>query len=173
MKIRIAGIVSDSIVDGPGLRFALFVQGCPHHCPGCHNPHTHDPLGGFETTTDVLLSEIRSNPLLDGVTFSGGEPFLQAAALAEIAREVKKLGLDVIVYTGYVWEDIVKANREDWNALLSIVDVVVDGPFIQKLRNWELQYRGSSNQRTIDVKRSLAEGRVIEIGTFKHMPACA
>ncbi len=173
MKIRIAGVVSDSIVDGPGLRYALFVQGCPHHCPGCQNPQTHDPLGGFETTTDFLLSEIRSNPLLDGVTFSGGEPFLHATALAELAREIKKLGLDVIVYTGYKWEDLIQANREDWNALLSSVDVVVDGPFVQNLRSWNLRYRGSSNQRTIEVQKSLAEGRVIEIQTFEHMPACA
>ena len=173
MKIRIAGVVSDSIVDGPGLRFALFVQGCPHHCPGYHNPQTHDPQGGFEVTTESLLKEILSDPLLDGVTFSGGEPLMQPVPLTEMAREINKRGLNIIVYTGFLWEDIVKANRSDWNDLLKNVDVLVDGPFVKSLRDWQLQYKGSSNQRYIDVKHSLAEGRLVEIESLERMPACA
>lgn len=172
MKIRIAGAISDSIVDGPGLRFTIFVQGCPRRCPGCHNPQTHDPQGGFYTTTETLLDEICSDPLLDGVTFSGGEPFMQAEPLAEMAREIKKLGLNIVVYTGFVWEELIKANRKDWNALLDNVDVLVDGPFVKGLRDWRLKYKGSSNQRYIDVKRSLIESRPVVINSFDCMPTC-
>ncbi len=152
MKIRIAGRVVDSIVDGPGMRYALFTQGCPRACPGCHNPQTHDPKGGFETTTEEILKEIDSNPLLDGVTFSGGDPFMQPKPLVELAKELKKRNLNVITYTGYRWEELVDANDPDWNALIQASDVIVDGPFVQSLHDWKLKYTGSSNQRIIDVK---------------------
>ena len=151
MKIRIAGRVVDSIVDGPGMRYALFTQGCPRACPGCHNPQTHDPKGGFETTTEEILKEIDSNPLLDGVTFSGGDPFMQPKPLVELAKELKKRNLNVITYTGYRWEELVDANDPDWNALIQASDVIVDGPFVQSLHDWKLKYTGSSNQRIIKV----------------------
>ncbi|MBQ4204546.1 MAG: anaerobic ribonucleoside-triphosphate reductase activating protein, partial [Thermoguttaceae bacterium] len=144
MKIRIAGRVVDSIVDGPGMRYALFTQGCPRACPGCHNPQTHDPKGGFETTTEEILKEIDSNPLLDGVTFSGGDPFMQPKPLVELAKELKKRNLNVITYTGYRWEELVDANDPDWNALIQASDVIVDGPFVQSLHDWKLKYTGSS-----------------------------
>ena len=170
MKIRIAGRVVDSIVDGPGLRYALFVQGCPRSCPGCHNPQTHDPNGGLETTTEEIFKEIRSNPLLDGATFSGGEPFMQARPLVELARWIKERGLNLVVYTGYCWEELIEANDPDWNALLELTDALVDGPFVQSLRDWKLKYAGSSNQRIIDVRRSLKERAVVQLEGLQRMP---
>ncbi len=163
MKLRIAGRVGDSIVDGPGLRYALFTQGCPRACPDCHNPQTHSPDGGEETTTDEIFREIAANLLLDGVTFSGGEPFMQAAPLVELARKVRELGLNLIVYTGYTWEELVAANDSDWNALLAETDVVVDGPYIRELRDWQTRFAGSSNQRFVDVRRSFETGNVVEL----------
>ncbi|MBQ2851306.1 MAG: anaerobic ribonucleoside-triphosphate reductase activating protein [Thermoguttaceae bacterium] len=168
MKLRIAGRVGDSIVDGPGLRYALFTQGCPRACPGCHNPQTQPLEGGEETTVEAILAEIDANPLLDGVTFSGGEPFLQAAALAELAREIKKRDLNLAAYTGYLWEELIAANDSAWNALLAELDVVVDGPFVQALRSWTLKFAGSTNQRFIDVRRSLREGRVVELESWRN-----
>ena len=110
MELRIAGTANDSIVDGPGIRFTIFTQGCPHHCEGCHNPQTHDFSGGTITDTDELLNRIKSNPLLDGVTFSGGEPFCQAEALAELGTKIKALGLNIVTYTGYTFE-VLYADR--------------------------------------------------------------
>ena len=173
MKIRIAGRVVDSIVDGPGMRYALFTQGCPRACPGCHNPQTHDPKGGFETTTEEILKEIDSNPLLDGVTFSGGDPFMQPKPRVELAKELKKRNLNVITYTGYRWEELVDANDPDWNALIQASDVIVDGPFVQSLHDWKLKYTGSSNQRIIDVKRTLAQGELALMADLGHMPSKA
>ena len=173
MKIRIAGRVVDSIVDGPGMRYALFTQGCPRACPGCHNPQTHDPKGGFETTTEEILKDIDSNPLLDGVTFSGGDPFMQPKPLVELAKELKKRNLNVITYTGYRWEELVDANDPDWNALIQASDVIVDGPFVQSLHDWKLKYTGSSNQRIIDVKRTLTQGELVFMADLGHMPSKA
>lgn len=173
MKIRIAGRVVDSIVDGPGMRYALFTQGCPRACPGCHNPQTHDPKGGFETTTEEILKEIDSNPLLDGVTFSGGDPFMQPKPLVELAKELKRRNLNVITYTGYRWEELVDANDPDWNALIQASDVIVDGPFVQSLHDWKLKYTGSSNQRIIDVKRTLTQGELVLMADLGHMPSKA
>ncbi|MBQ7109651.1 MAG: anaerobic ribonucleoside-triphosphate reductase activating protein [Thermoguttaceae bacterium] len=167
-RLRIAGRVGESIVDGPGIRYALFTQGCPRACPGCHNPQTQPLEGGEETTVEAILAEIDANPLLDGVTFSGGEPFLQAAALAELAREIKKRDLNLAAYTGYLWEELIAANDSAWNALLAELDVVVDGPFVQALRSWTLKFAGSTNQRFIDVRRSLREGRVVELESWRN-----
>ncbi|MBR4752900.1 MAG: anaerobic ribonucleoside-triphosphate reductase activating protein [Thermoguttaceae bacterium] len=170
MKLRIAGCVADSIVDGPGIRYALFTQGCPRSCKGCHNPQSHDPNGGVETTTEQILQEIDSNPLLDGVTFSGGEPFMQAGPLAQLARDCRLRGLNIVVYTGYKWEELIEANNDDWKALLKETDALVDGPFIQELRDWKLKFMGSSNQRIIDVPRSLAQNRIVQLDGLEHMP---
>ena len=106
MKIRIAGVVNDSIVDGPGLRFAVFTQGCSHHCPGCHNPETHDPEGGHEEDTEILTARMKKNPLLSGLTLSGGDPREQSAPCLELAKAAHAGGLNVWAYTGYVWEDL-------------------------------------------------------------------
>lgn len=163
MELRIAGTVNDSIVDGPGIRFTVFVQGCPHNCKGCHNPQTHDFSGGTLTTTEELLDKIKSNPLLDGVTFSGGEPFCQSEALSELGKEIKKLGLNIVTYTGYTFEQLYNDRTErHWHELLEVTDVLIDGPFILEQKDWEIKFRGSSNQRYIDCQKSLAEGIAIE-----------
>ena len=111
--IRLAGVVRESIVDGPGIRFVVFVQGCPHHCEGCHNPQSHDFSGGYDCEPEKILAEIRKNPLLDGVTFSGGEPLCQAAALLPLAKEIKKMGLNLFIYTGSVFESLLTQNDPD------------------------------------------------------------
>ena len=163
MKLRIAGTVNDSIVDGPGIRFAIFVQGCPHNCEGCHNPQTHDFSGGEDSDTDSLLERIKGNPLLDGVTFSGGEPFCQAHALAHLGRQVKSLGMNVITYTGYTFEELY-ANRDKngWGELLEVTDYLIDGKFILAQKDWNIKFRGSTNQRYIDCQASLQSGKAIE-----------
>lgn len=164
-KIRISGLVEESIVDGPGIRFVIFSQGCPHKCKGCHNPHTLDPNSGYEQNISDIIEKIKKNPLLSGVTFSGGEPFLQAKALAEIAKKSHEMGLDVISYTGYTFEDLKNGFETNyhWKTLLENIDVLVDGPFEIEKKNLLLKFRGSENQRIIDVKKSLKSGTPIVI----------
>ena len=160
-QLRIAGVVNDSIVDGPGYRFTIFTQGCPHRCPGCHNPQTHDPRGGSWIDTDELMGQILGNPLLEGVTFSGGEPFSQAEILAQLGREIKKHGLSLWCYSGYTLESLLAMNKPSVNHLLEVADVLVDGPFILEERDLELSFRGSRNQRLIDLPASLASGQAV------------
>ncbi len=159
--LRLSGVANDSIVDGKGLRYTVFVQGCPHHCKGCHNPQTHDFAAGYEEDTDTLLKAISANPLLDGVTLSGGEPMCQAKALLPLARECRARGLSVWVYSGYTYEMILE--HPDMLALLKEVDVLIDGPFQLENRSLELTFKGSSNQRGIDVQESLKSGEPIVI----------
>jgi len=166
LKIRIAGTIRESVVDGPGLRFVVFAQGCRHCCKGCHNPDTWDLSGGTPVTTEDLLEDIKATQLIKGVTFSGGEPFLQAAPLAWLGREVKKLGLDVITFTGYTWERLLALAQEDRAVqdLILTSDYIVDGPFILAERDLTLPFRGSRNQRIIDVMESTRTGEVVEAG---------
>lgn len=158
MEIRIAGTVDDSIVDGPGFRYTVFTQGCSHHCPGCHNPETHDFAGGRTVDTDAIVAQMRANPLLDGLTLSGGDPMEQPAPCAELARQAHALGLNVWCYTGYTLEQLLQEAAPDRMALLRETDVLVDGPFLLAQRSLELKYCGSRNQRLIDVKKTLAAG---------------
>lgn len=164
-KLRIAGIVKESVVDGPGIRFVIFSQGCKHNCKGCHNPETHDVNSGKLVDTEEILDEIKKDPLLLGVTFSGGEPFLQAKPFADLAKQIHKLGLDIITYTGYKFETLIsKMNKEnDYEELLNNTDILVDGKFILEEKSLMLKFRGSKNQRVIDVKESLKAKKVIEI----------
>ncbi|MBR6070414.1 MAG: anaerobic ribonucleoside-triphosphate reductase activating protein [Ruminococcus sp.] len=163
MELRIAGTANDSIVDGPGIRFTIFTQGCPHNCKGCHNPQTHDFNGGEVVDTAELLAKAKENPLLDGVTFSGGEPFCQAEALAELGEQIKVLGLNIITYTGYTFEYLYEHRAENgWGRLLGVTDYLIDGPFILEQKDWEIKFRGSSNQRYIDCKASMEQGRAVE-----------
>ena len=164
MKLRICGTVRESVVDGPGLRSVIFTQGCAWACPGCHNPDTWDPRGGRLVETDELREMILSTKLLKGVSFSGGEPFLQAAPLAKLGKELKEAGLDVITYTGYTWEALLELAATDApvRELLQVSDYIVDGPFREKERTWELPFRGSGNQRFIDAVTSLATGQVVQ-----------
>ncbi|MBQ5419369.1 MAG: anaerobic ribonucleoside-triphosphate reductase activating protein, partial [Selenomonas sp.] len=145
MKMRIAGIVDDSIVDGDGLRLSVFTQGCPHHCVGCQNPDTHAASGGRDEDTENILARIDENPLLTGITFSGGEPFLQPAPLTRLAKEAHKRGLDVWSYTGYTLEELLAKKNPAIDALLRELDVLVDGPYEERLRDLTLNFRGSSN----------------------------
>jgi anaerobic ribonucleoside-triphosphate reductase activating protein len=164
-KVRIAGIVNDSIVDGPGIRLTVFAQGCRHNCLGCHNLHTHDFDGGSLIEIDSILQRVKSNPLLDGVTLSGGEPFEQANALGELAEKVKSLGYNVMTYTGYTYEHIMK-NRdslEGWSKLIANTDILVDGRFELPKRNLLLKFKGSENQRIIDVKQSISNNELVEL----------
>lgn len=160
-KIRIAGTVNDSITDGPGIRYTVFTQGCPHHCKGCHNPQTWDLGGGIEVSAEDLLTEIKRNPLLKGVTLSGGEPLIQAAALLPLARSVKEQGLELAIYTGYTIEQLFEMNDTAIMHLLSLADVLIDGQFIAAERNLELNFRGSSNQRILNLPASLAQKKAV------------
>ncbi|MDR1575066.1 MAG: anaerobic ribonucleoside-triphosphate reductase activating protein [Treponema sp.] len=166
--LNIGGIEPESIVDGPGFRYTVFVQGCHFHCPGCHNPRLQNFSGGREMAIGELLRDIKANPLLDGLTLSGGDPFTQAAACAVLAEKVRALGLSVITFTGYLWEDLLDAGREDWLRLIEESDIIVDGPFIMALRDIDLHFRGSANQRLIDVRRSLAAGRAVILPLWEH-----
>lgn len=159
MDIRLSATANDSIVDGPGLRFTVFVQGCSHRCPGCHNPETHDPLAGRLADTRGLIAQMRENPLLSGLTLSGGEPFEQPEACLALAQGARGLGLDVWVYSGYTYEALLNRG-EAARALLLACDVLVDGPYLQGQRSLELRFRGSRNQRLIDLNQTWARGEV-------------
>ena len=161
--LQIAGIVRESIVDGPGLRFTVFCQGCPHHCPASHNPQTHPFHGAHRASVSRLVEEIRKNPLLQGVTFSGGEPFCQAGAFAALADEVHALGKDVFCYSGWTLEELwQKAETEpDVGELLQKIDYLVDGRFVLSERDLTLRFRGSRNQRVLDMKKSRAAGKAV------------
>lgn len=162
MKVRVAALVNDSIVDGPGLRYGLYVQGCPHRCKGCHNPQTHSFDGGTEMDTAEIWAEIAANPLLSGITFSGGDPLCQPEPLTEIAKKGKEQGLSIWCYTGDCFEDLVAESDPMVMELLRYVDVLVDGPFLLEQRTLELPFRGSKNQRLVNVPLSLEAGKVIE-----------
>ncbi|WP_295634833.1 anaerobic ribonucleoside-triphosphate reductase activating protein, partial [uncultured Intestinimonas sp.] len=147
--------------DGPGLRLTVFTQGCPHRCPGCHNPETWDPAGGREVPLEELEALLAADPLLQGLTLSGGEPFLQAGDCASLARRARRRGLDVWTYTGYRYKDLAEAGRADWEALLAATDVLVDGPFLQAQKSYAALFRGSDNQRLIDLRQTRAAGQVV------------
>ena len=161
--IRLAGVVRESIVDGPGLRFTVFCQGCPHGCEGCHNPATHDFEGGYDCEISKIIAAVDENPLLDGVTFSGGEPMCQPEAFAALAEELKKRSLNIMVYTGYTYEELLKLaeTRPAVGKLLELTDYLVDGRFILAERDLTLPFRGSTNQRILDMERTRAEGKPV------------
>lgn len=160
--LRLFGLVTDSIVDGPGYRTSVFTQGCPHHCPGCHNPGSHPAEGGTVWTLDDITAKFTGNPLLDGITLSGGEPFWQAAGCAELARRAHARGLTVWTYTGYLYEQLLKMAEDDAGvrALLDATDVLVDGPFVLAERSLELEFCGSRNQRLIDLNLTRKTGKL-------------
>lgn len=159
--MRIYGLVQDSIVDGPGFRFSCFVQGCPHGCPGCQNPDSHDPSGGREMTVEEVARELLRNPLTDGLTLTGGEPFAQAEACLELAKIAHAHQLNVWSYTGWTFEHLRDHGTDAQKALLAELDVLVDGPFLLEQRTLALPWRGSRNQRVIDVPASLAAGEAV------------
>ena len=159
--LDLSGIVSDSIVDGPGIRTTIFSQGCPHHCPGCHNPETWDFGCGTQLPVETIVEIVRSNPLCRGVTFSGGEPFAQAAGFARLAILLKEKGYEVASYSGFTFEELLEGS-EDQKQLLASIDILIDGPFLQAEKSLEIAFRGSRNQRILDVSKSLAVGKAVE-----------
>ncbi|MBP2649694.1 MAG: nrdG [Firmicutes bacterium] len=163
MKLKIAGTVKESVVDGPGIRFVIFTQGCPHNCVGCHNPKTHDPAQGTVTTTEALLAEIANAKLIRGITFSGGEPFLQPEPLTIIAEQTKAFNLNIVTYSGYTFEKllVMAASDKAVERLLKHTDLLVDGPYLEAERDISLAFRGSRNQRLVDVKKSLVSGHAV------------
>ena len=161
--LRLFGEVTESITDGPGLRYVIFTQGCPHYCPGCHNPESHSFTDGYLVEEEKVIEEILKNPLLDGVTLSGGEPFMQASELARVAKAVKEKALSVIVYSGYTFEELISLSKErkGYTDLLTFTDVLIDGRFEIDKKSMDLRFRGSRNQWAIDVPASLAAGSVV------------
>ena len=166
--LDLSGIVSDSIVDGPGIRTTIFCQGCPHHCPGCHNPETWDFGCGTDVPVEDLVDVVRSNPLCRGVTFSGGEPFAQAAGFAKLAKLLKEKGYEVASYSGYTFEALLEGS-EDQKELLRSIDILIDGPFLLAQKSLEVPFRGSRNQRILDVPKSLAEGKAVNVASGRWL----
>ena len=158
--LELAGIVSDSIVDGPGIRTTVFAQGCPHHCPGCHNPETWEFGCGTPMEEEAIFQIVKSNPLCRGVTFSGGEPFAQAEGFAKLAALLQAQGYEVASYTGYTFEQLLQGTPAQ-RKLLQSIHVLLDGPFIQAEKSLEVPFRGSRNQRILDVPASLAAGKAV------------
>lgn len=162
--LELSGIISDSIVDGPGIRTTVFCQGCPHHCPGCQNPETWEFGCGTAMNTQTIVQIIKSNPLCRGVTFSGGEPFAQAEGFAELAQALKAQGYEVAAYSGYTFEQLL-AGTPAQKQLLQTIDVLIDGPYLEAERSLELSFRGSRNQRILNVTESLAKGYAVPMTT--------
>ena len=160
--LELSGIVSDSIVDGPGIRTCIFSQGCPHHCKGCHNPETWEFGCGTRIPVEAVLDIVKSNPLCRGVTFSGGEPFAQAEGFAKLARLLKEHGYEVASYSGYTFEALLNGTPAQ-RALLEAIDVLIDGPFLLAEKSLEVPFRGSRNQRILDVPKSLDAGAAVSV----------
>lgn len=167
-KINIAGLVHDSVVDGPGIRYAIFAQGCSHNCKGCHNPQTHKFGVGSDLSIDEIIADIKTNPLIKGITFTGGDPFFQAAAFAVLAKKLRPLKYELASYTGFTWEELISTGSPEQKAFLSQLDVLVDGRFILQERNLDLPFKGSSNQRFIDVQKSLTTNNLVTFSEWKH-----
>lgn len=161
MVLRMCGIERESIVDGPGFRYVVFVQGCPHRCPGCHNPESHDFDAGQDMTVQEIFEEFKQNEHLHGITLSGGEPFCQAPALVELVKLVRSLGKDVMAFSGWTYEELLAKNDPAVNELLDLTDILVDGRYEEAERNLTLVYRGSENQRVIDMKKTREAGNVV------------
>ena len=166
--LDLAGIVSDSIVDGPGIRVSFFCQGCPPHCPGCHNPEPWEFGCGTPMEEERLVEIVESNPLCRGVTFSGGEPFAQAAGFAKLAGMLKERGYEVASYSGYTFEELL-GGSEDQKKLLASLGILIDGRFVQAQKSLEIPFRGSRNQRILDVQKSLAKGRAVETASRRWL----
>ncbi len=162
-------IQTDSIVDGEGIRSVIWFQGCSHNCPGCHNPETHDFKAGVEVSLKTMKKQIDELEYQTGVTFSGGDPMMQVEALYELASYVHEKGMNVWVYTGYTFEELmILADKSDiFMKALEQIDVLVDGKFVMDLKSFEVQFRGSSNQRILDVKKSLEKKKAVKIAKYK------
>ncbi|HEY8390796.1 MAG TPA: anaerobic ribonucleoside-triphosphate reductase activating protein [Clostridia bacterium] len=160
MQLRISGLIQESIVDGPGIRFVIFAQGCDFHCEGCHNPQTWSHTGGTLVDTDTLYEKIKANPLIKGITISGGEPFLQSSALIPLIKKLKADGYEIAVYTGYCFEELLNCN-DSKTEMAKLVDIIIDGRFILAQKSLLLKFKGSKNQRIINVQKSLQENKTV------------
>ena len=162
-------IQTDSIVDGEGIRSVIWFQGCSHNCPGCHNPETHDFKAGVEVSLKTMKKQIDELEYQTGVTFSGGDPMMQVEALYELASYVHEKGMNVWVYTGYTFEElmILADKNEMFLKAFEQIDVLVDGKFVMDLKSFDVQFRGSSNQRILDVKKSLEKKKAVKIAKYK------
>lgn len=163
MQIRIADYIEESIVDGPGIRFVIFLQGCEHHCPECHNPDTHPLNGGFAIDVDELLDRTLNYPLMKGLTISGGEPFLQEEALLALIKgfKLRHPKCDIVAYSGFTFEQLLKRSPLIANEILKEIDYLVDGPYMASLRDLTLKFRGSKNQRIIDIKKTFNKKEIV------------
>lgn len=167
--MRISGVIEESIVDGPGIRVVFFLQGCKHRCPGCHNPGTHSMNGGQIWSLDEVEKVIDSNPHTDGITLSGGDPFFQIEATKDIVQLIrKKYDLSILVYTGFLIEDLMlrAEGDDDLSFILNNIDVLIDGPFVLEKKDLSLQYRGSSNQRIIDMKATMQNKTIVLLNSL-------
>lgn len=162
-------IQQDSIVDGEGIRSVIWFQGCSHNCPGCHNPETHDFNAGEIVSLEEMKEQIDELEFQAGVTFSGGDPMMQVEALTELASYVHEKGMNVWVYTGFTFEELMTLaeKNDNYRKALEEIDVLVDGRFVLELRSFDAQFRGSSNQRILDVKKSLEKGQAVKIAKYK------
>lgn len=167
-KIRLAGIAYESLVNGPGMRRVFFSQGCKHNCKGCFNPDTHSFEGGALKDMDELIQDVIDNPILKGVTFSGGDPFERASDFAYMAKKFRENNKSVWCFTGYTFEEIIEHlnDREGFKELLCNIDVLIDGKFEEDNMSDNLRFRGSKNQRIIDVVKSLESGEVVLIEKY-------
>ena len=157
--ISVLDIVEDTMVDGPGFRTSIYCAGCPNACPGCHNPQSWDITAGHEMSTEDIMKIIKADPYAN-VTFSGGDPMFQPEGFAELAEAIRKeTNKTIWCFSGFTYEHLIKDKRQ--RKLLELVDVLVDGPFVKALRDEDLVFRGSSNQRIINVKKSLQEGKIV------------
>lgn len=164
MQIRIAGEIEESIVDGPGIRYVIFTQGCPHHCKGCHNPETHDFNQGTLVDVDALMEKMKKYPYMTGLTISGGEPFAQPIAVLELIRSYQALypRKNVLLFTGYTYEELCALHQIEIDEILSLANYLIDGRFILDKRDISLVYRGSTNQRIIDLQATKVKGDIVE-----------
>ncbi|GAA0071340.1 anaerobic ribonucleoside-triphosphate reductase activating protein [Clostridium sardiniense] len=169
-KIRLAGIAYESLVNGPGMRRVFFSQGCKHNCKGCFNPDTHDFSGGEERDMDELIEDVLENPIIKGVTFSGGDPMERAEEFAYMAKKFRENGLNVWSFTGYTFEYILEHldERLGWREFINNIDVLIDGRFDETKMDDGIRFRGSSNQRIINVKESLDKGKIVLVHEYMN-----
>lgn len=171
MKIRLAAPLQyDSVVDGEGIRTVIWTQGCSHNCKGCHNPETHDFKGGALIDIEDIKKELMNLKFQDGITLSGGDPFMQPDACLEIAKFAKKIGLNVWTYTGFTFDQLKTLGRTKpvIIELLKNIDVLIDGKFVLEEKTYEAPYRGSKNQRIIDVQQSLIKNEIVIVDKYNE-----
>ncbi|MCF0104559.1 MAG: anaerobic ribonucleoside-triphosphate reductase activating protein [Eggerthellaceae bacterium] len=162
-KINLFGTVSESIVDGPGLRYVVFTQGCPYHCKGCHNPQSQEFVDNIIMEVQDVIEDIKATHLIQGVTLSGGDPFSQAGPCGEMAKKLKELAYNVWCYTGNLYENHLEISKHDHDvaSLLNNIDVLVDGPFIESKMSYTIDWCGSTNQRVIDMNKTRETGELV------------